>query len=101
MRNKFKWFKFYFCYKEIFEKVSLFSCKKLILALIQYSYSDSTENLKLNKKTMILFEQLKTVIDQERKKSVYNGYKGAKRRWNDNGYNKNRGTIKNNRGSIQ
>lgn len=78
---KFKWFKFYFCYREIFEKIPVWNCKKLLLAIIDYADKGKTE-IKLKGRSLITFNRIKAIFEQERLISQSFGRKGAMKRWN-------------------
>lgn len=77
---KFKWFKFYFCYREIFEKIPVWGCRKLLLAIIDYADKGSTE-IKLRGKSLRAFNRMKAVFEREKMISQALGREGAARRW--------------------
>lgn len=85
---KFKWFKFYFCYREVFETVSFLHCKKLILAVMDYAEKGNTK-IKLKGKTLKAFEKIKLIFEREKILAQSFGKDGAKRRW-QGGKNGNR-----------
>lgn len=101
---KFKWFKFYFCYREIFEKIPGWNCKKLLLAIIDYAGSGKTE-IKLRGRSLIAFNRIKAIFEQERLISQSFGRKGAMKRWNTAEIipkrRNNRSSIRSNREAVQ
>ncbi len=46
--NKYKWFKFYFAYNELFESLNCFRLKKIFFAMVEYAENGTIP--KLNKK---------------------------------------------------
>lgn len=97
-KKKFRWFKFFYIYKDAFVELSGRNAKKLILALIEYAEKGTTP--KINKKTKKYFDSIKDFFDLDLETSKINGQKGANQRWNrgpiDTLYKKNRGAIKKN-----
>lgn len=94
--KKLKFLKFFYPYRELINECSRFNCKKLIIAMLDYSERKKLpENL--NKKTMGLFNEFKTVYDLDLAKSQVYGEKGSKRRWKNNKkHQNNKKTEKNN-----
>lgn len=101
-KRKFRWFKFFYIYKDAFTELSGKNSKSLILALIEYAEKGTIP--KLNAKTKKYFDSIKNFYDLDLETSKINGQKGANQRWNrgaiDTLYKKNRGAIKKNRGAI-
>jgi hypothetical protein len=103
---KLRYFKFYYFYKQAFQELSGRRCKKLLLALLEYSENGAVS--KLDKKTTAYFLKIKELIDADRLLATQNGYKGGKKRWqnerlregnrgsnvqNNQSYQKHRGAI--------
>jgi actin-related protein len=78
--NKYKWFKFYFAYNELFESLNCFRLKKIFFAMVEYAENGTIP--KLNKKNTEIFNKIKLCIDTERENFRKYGSNGAKKRWN-------------------
>ena len=87
--NKFRYFKFFFAYKEAFLMLRSFWAKRLLIALIEYA-EYGFQTVKLNKKTQELFNKIIAIYEADRKKIRDFGSEGGTKRWKDDRYHKGR-----------
>ena len=87
-----RWFKFFFVYKEAFEELNSFNCKKLILAMIDYA-EYGIEPKKCNKKVLEQFKSFKAFYDADIELYKVYGAKGG-RKSSKGGFNNSKPRVK-------